>query len=242
MKLGMFFRSLMALLLLAGASVASTAHAQGQGQAEAMEQAERTARAREQAKELEKYGPVKVVPASIPLDPSNVWVLELSTGGPVKIQLRPDVAPNHVARIKELTNRGFYNGLIFHRVIPGFMAQGGDPKGDGTGGSDLPDLKAEFNDLPHVRGAVSMARAASEDSANSQFFIMLMPRLQLDRKYTVLGRVISGMQYVDAIDQGEPPANPTKIIRATMEQPDAVPAAPVAQPEAAPPPPEPAAQ
>jgi cyclophilin family peptidyl-prolyl cis-trans isomerase len=135
----------------------------------------------------------------------------------VRIQLRPDVAPEHVARIKELTNRGFYNGLVFHRVIDGFMAQGGDPKGDGTGGSDLPDLKAEFNFLPHVRGAVAMARSQSEDSANSQFFIMLMPRMQLDHKYTVIGRVIEGMSYVDAIEKGEPPANPTKILTARME-------------------------
>ena len=97
------------------------------------------------------------------------------------------------------------------------MAQGGDPKNDGTGGSDLPDLKAEFNDLPHVRGTVSMARADSQDSANSQFFIMLMPRMQLDRKYTVLGRVIEGMQYVDAIAKGEPPADPTRIVAARME-------------------------
>ncbi len=240
MKLSMVFRSLMALLLLAAASVATVAHAQGKGQAEAMEQAERTARAREQAKELEKSTPKETPPAAIPADPANIWVLQLSNGGTVKIQLRPDVAPNHVERIKTLTARGFYDGLIFHRVITGFMAQGGDPKGDGTGGSDLPDLKAEFNDLPHVRGAVSMARAASEDSANSQFFIMLMPRFQLDRKYTVLGRVISGMQYADAIAPGEPPADPTRIVRATMEQPGAA-AAPVPAPDIATPAPEEAA-
>ncbi|MGE4429271.1 MAG: peptidylprolyl isomerase [Sphingobium sp.] len=216
MKLSLLFRSLMALLLLAMASAANVAHAQGQGQSDEMEKAERSARAREQAKELEKAGPAKTPPATVPLDLANVWILDLSNGGTVKIQLRPDVAPNHVARIKELTGRGFYNGLIFHRVIDGFMAQGGDPKGDGTGGSELPDLEAEFNDLPHVRGAVSMARAASENSANSQFFIMLMPRLQLDRKYTVLGRVIEGMPFVDAIEKGEPAANPTKIVRAYM--------------------------
>jgi len=226
----MFFRSLMALLFFAAASSVTVAHAQGKGQAEAMEQAERTARAREQAKELEKSGPTKTPPAAIPADPANIWVLQLSSGGTVKIQLRPDIAPNHVERIKTLTARGFYNGLTFHRVIPGFMAQGGDPRGDGSGGSDLPDLKAEFNDLPHVRGAVSMARAASEDSANSQFFIMLMPRFQLDRKYTVFGRVISGMQYADAIAQGEPPADPTRIVSASMEQPGA-PTAPAAVPE-----------
>lgn len=217
MNFSLLFRSLMALLLLATASVVNVAHAQGRGQADEMAKAERSARAREQAKELEKAGPSKTPPAVVPRDSANIWVLKLSNGGTVKIQLRPDVAPNHVARIKELTGRGFYNGLLFHRVIDGFMAQGGDPQGDGTGGSDLPDLKAEFSDLPHVRGAVSMARAMSEDSANSQFFIMLMPRLQLDRKYTVLGRVIEGMNYVDLISKGEPPANPTRIVTATME-------------------------
>ena len=217
MKFSLLFRSLMALLLLATASVVNVAHAQGRGQADEMAKAERSARAREQAKELEKAGPAKTPPAVVPRDPANIWVLQLSNGGTVKIQLRPDVAPNHVVRIKELTGRGFYNGLLFHRVIDGFMAQGGDPKGDGTGGSDLPDLKAEFSDLPHVRGATYMARAMSEDSANSQFFIMLMPRLQLDRKYTVFGRVIEGMNYVDLISKGEPPANPTRIVTATME-------------------------
>jgi peptidylprolyl isomerase len=146
-----------------------------------------------------------------------VWVLQLSNGGTVRIQLRSDAAPASVERIKLLTGRGFYNGLAFHRVIPGFMAQGGDPKGDGTGGSTEPDLKAEFNDLPHVRGAVALARAADENSANSQFFIMLMPRLQLDHKYTIVGRVIEGMQYVDQIAPGEPPADPTKIVNAHME-------------------------
>ena len=149
-------------------------------------------------------------------DTDNVLVLDLSNGGEVRIQLRPDKAPNSVERIKILTRRGFYDGLAFHRVIEGFMAQGGDPKGDGTGGSDLPDLKAEFNDLPHVRGTMSMARAESPDSANSQFFIMLMPNLGLDGNYTPVGRVISGMQYVDAIEKGEPPANPTRIVKASL--------------------------
>jgi cyclophilin family peptidyl-prolyl cis-trans isomerase len=157
--------------------------------------------------------PAQVAP---PPNPDNILLLDLSSGGQVSILLRPDKAPNSVERIKVLARRGFYNGLIFHRVIEGFMAQGGDPKGDGTGGSDLPDLKAEFNDLPHVRGAMAMARAASEDSANSQFFLMLMPNLSLDNHYTVVGRVISGMQYVDAIEKGEPPANPTKIIKASI--------------------------
>ena len=147
-------------------------------------------------------------------DKENLWLLDLSTGGRVTIWLRPDVAPKMVERIKELTRKKFYDGLVFHRVIEGFMAQGGDPKGDGSGGSDQPDLPKEFNYLPHVRGAVSAARAQSEDSANSQFFIMFTPRLGLDQKYTVFGRVIDGMEYVDSIPRGEPPANPTKIVRA----------------------------
>jgi cyclophilin family peptidyl-prolyl cis-trans isomerase len=154
-------------------------------------------------------------PAPAP-DPANILNLDLSTGGRVSILLRPDKAPSSVERIKTLVGRGFYNGLIFHRVIEGFMAQGGDPKGDGTGGSDLPDLKAEFNDMPHVRGEMSMARAESPDSANSQFFIMLSPNLQLDGKYTAVGRVFAGMGYVDLIERGEPPANPSKIVRASL--------------------------
>ena len=147
--------------------------------------------------------PVPAPPPAPPPTPAETLYLDLSTGGKVAIQLRPDVAPKHVARIKELTRRGFYDKLGFHRVIEGFMAQGGDPLGTGQGGSDLPDLPAEFNGLPHVRGAVSMARAASPDSANSQFFIMFAPRTSLDGKYTVFGRVIGGMQYVDAITRGE---------------------------------------
>ncbi len=155
-----------------------------------------------------------------PQDPQNILNLDLSTGGRVKIQLRPDQAPYSVDRIKTLTRRHFYDGLIFHRVIEGFMAQGGDPQGTGEGGSDLPDLKAEFNDLPHVRGAMAMARAQSPDSANSQFYIMLQPNLTLDRNYTVIGRVVSGMQYVDALERGEPPANPSKIVHASIESDD----------------------
>jgi peptidylprolyl isomerase len=150
-------------------------------------------------------------------DPANTWLLDLSTGGRVKIRLRPDVAPNTVERIKTLTRQHFYDGLTFHRVIDGFMAQGGDPKGDGTGGSQLPDLKAEFNTLPHVRGAVAAARAQNDDSANSQFYVVLQPRLQLDRKYTVFGRVVDGMQYVDTIARGEPPADPSRILHAYIE-------------------------
>jgi peptidylprolyl isomerase len=157
--------------------------------------------------------PATVVPA---LEPENTLDLDLSTGGRVVIQLRPDIAPNHVERIKTLARQGFYNNLVFHRVIEGFMAQTGDPQGTGEGGSTLPDLKAEFNALPHVRGAVSAARTSEPDTANSQFFIMFVPRLTLDNKYTVFGRVVSGMQYVDAITRGEPPANPSRIIRASI--------------------------
>jgi len=148
--------------------------------------------------------------------PDNTWDLDLSDGGRVVIQLRPDKAPKMVERIKTLTAQGFYNGLIFHRVIDGFMAQGGDPKGTGEGGSTLPDVPAEFNDLPHVRGAVAAARANDVNSANSQFYIMFMPNMKLDMHYTVFGRVVSGMDYVDAIQKGEPPANPTRIVRAIL--------------------------
>ena len=158
--------------------------------------------------------PVKVAampPAAIP---ENLWLLDLSDGGRVTIQLRPDAAPQMVERIKTLTRQHFYDGLVFHRVIDGFMAQGGDPKGDGTGGSQLPDIKAEFNSLPHVRGSVAAARSESPDSANSQFYIVFQPRFSLDQKYTVFGRVLDGMAYVDAIERGEPPANPTHILHA----------------------------
>ncbi|MDR6788148.1 peptidylprolyl isomerase [Sphingomonas sp. BE138] len=154
------------------------------------------------------------LPAPPLSDKTNIWVLDLSTGGRVEVALRPDVAPKMVDRIKTLTRQHFYDGLTFHRVIDGFMAQGGDPKGDGTGGSTLPDLPAEFNYLPHVRGAVAAARAEKEDSANSQFYIVLQPRFQLDKKYTVFGRVLSGMNYVDAIEKGEPPQNPSRIVHA----------------------------
>ncbi len=155
------------------------------------------------------------VPA-MALNQENILHLDLSTGGRVSILLRPEVAPNHVARIKELARRGFYNNVTFHRVIEGFMAQTGDPTGTGMGDSDLPDLKAEFNDTPHMRGTVSMARTADPDSANSQFFICFMPRYDLDNKYTVFGRVISGMQFVEAIARGEPPASPDRIMQASI--------------------------
>ena len=156
-------------------------------------------------------------PAAPVPNPQNTLHLELSTGGVVVIDLRPDKAPGHVDRIKALTRSGFYDGLVFHRVIEGFMAQTGDPTGTGSGDSPLPDLKAEFNDLPHFRGAVSMARTDEPDSANSQFFIVFQPVLRLDGKYTVFGRVASGMQFVDAIVRGEPPATPSKIVRAWIE-------------------------
>lgn len=155
--------------------------------------------------------PVSTIPAP---EPDNILVLDLSTGGQVRIQMRPDKAPTHVERIRQLTRAGFYDGVVFHRVIDGFMAQTGDPQGTGEGGSPLPDLKAEFNDLPHLRGTVSMARTSEPDSANSQFFIVFSPVLRLDNKYTVFGRVMSGMQYVDLIERGEPPLNPAKIVHA----------------------------
>lgn len=158
----------------------------------------------------------RAVPPPPPLDPANTWNLDLSTGGRVVIQLRPDVTPQTVERIKGLTRQGFYNGLAFFRVIEGFMAQGGDPQNNGTGGSPQPDLSAEINGLIHVRGAVGMARAQDLNSANSQFYIMFVPRLQMDRNYTVFGRVVSGMNFVDAIERGEPPSAPTRILRATL--------------------------
>lgn len=151
-----------------------------------------------------------------PLTPDNTWDLDLSTGGRVVIQLRPDKAPLMVERIRALTAQGFYNGLKFHRVIADFMAQGGDPQGTGEGGSTLPNVQAEFNDLPHVRGAVAAARSEDEGSANSQFYIMLLPNLKLDNHYTVFGRVVSGMQYVDALHVGEPPADPSIVVHASM--------------------------
>ena len=149
-------------------------------------------------------------------DPENVLLLDLSNGGRVAIRLEPKWAPAHVERIKTLTRQGFYDGTIFHRVIEGFMAQGGDPTGSGTGGSKLPDLKAEFNSTPHVRGSVAMARTNEPDTANSQFFIVFYPHFALDKHYTNFGRVIAGMDVADAIVRGEPPANPTKIVQASI--------------------------
>jgi peptidylprolyl isomerase len=149
-------------------------------------------------------------------EPENVLYLDLSNGGRVAIRLMPSWAPGHVERVRTLASQGFYNGVVFHRVIDGFMAQTGDPTGTGQGGSQLPDIKAEFNPMPHVRGTVSMARTENPDSANSQFFVMFYPRFSLDRKYTNFGRVIGGMQYVDQIARGEPPASPTRIVQASL--------------------------
>ena len=146
----------------------------------------------------------------------NTLVLNLDSGGDVVIRLRPDLAPGHVERIKSLVNDGFYDGVVFHRVIPGFMAQGGDPTGTGTGGSKHPDLKAEFNREPHVRGTCSMARAQNPNSANSQFFICFDDARFLDGQYTVWGQVVEGMEHVDALPKGEPPRNPGKIVKATL--------------------------
>ncbi len=138
------------------------------------------------------------------------------TGGDVVIRLRPDLAPGHVERIAALAKDGFYDGVVFHRVIPGFMAQGGDPTGTGSGGSKLPDLKAEFSSAPHVRGVCSMARTSAPHSANSQFFICFDDATFLDGQYTVWGEVESGMEHVDALPKGEPPRAPGKIVKATV--------------------------
>jgi peptidylprolyl isomerase len=147
---------------------------------------------------------------------ADTLTLTLSTGGDVVIRLRPDLAPGHVERISELARDGFYDGVVFHRVIPGFMAQGGDPTGSGSGGSDLPDLAAEFSDEPHVRGTCSMARTSDPDSANSQFFICFDDARFLDGQYTVWGEVESGMEYVDSLPTGEPVPNPGRIEKATV--------------------------
>jgi cyclophilin family peptidyl-prolyl cis-trans isomerase len=144
-------------------------------------------------------------------DPENTLILE-TTKGRVVIALRPDLAPNHVERIKTLARQGFYDGVPFHRVIEGFMAQTGDPTGTGTGGSDLPDLKAEFNREPHVRGTVSMARTNAPHSANSQFFICFDDAGFLDNQYTVWGNVVEGMDNVDQIKRGEPVRDPDRIV------------------------------
>jgi peptidylprolyl isomerase len=148
-------------------------------------------------------------------DPANTLVLE-TTKGKVTIEMRPDLAPGHVAHIKKLVGEGFYDGIVFHRVIEGFMAQTGCPHGTGTGGSKYPDLKAEFNAEKHVRGVCSMARAQNPNSANSQFFICFDDATFLDRQYTVWGKVIDGMENVDQIKRGEPVRNPDSIVTARM--------------------------
>ena len=155
-------------------------------------------------------------PPEVAANPANRWSLQLSNGGTVVVLLRPDLAPLHVARIQQLTQQGFYDGLSFHRVIPGFMAQGGDPTGTGEGESKLPDLKAEFTTTPFLRGTLGAARTQDPDSANCQFFITFVPRPDLDNDYTVFGRVIAGMDAVDKIAMGEPPPEPTKIVKATI--------------------------
>ncbi|MES2256322.1 MAG: peptidylprolyl isomerase [Pseudomonadota bacterium] len=155
-------------------------------------------------------------------DPENTLILELKTG-PVVIALRPDLAPGHVARIKELTRKGFYDGVVFHRVIPGFMAQTGDPTGTGAGGSDLPDLKAEFSGEKHKKGTVSAARTGNPNSANSQFFICFDDAPWLDRQYSVWGEVVEGMDHVETIKKGGEHNNgaisgePDKIVKARIE-------------------------
>ena len=150
-------------------------------------------------------------------DELNTLVLNLDSGGDVVIRLRPDLAPGHVARIRELAQQGFYDGVVFHRVIPGFMAQGGDPTGTGMGGSELPDLKAEFSREPHVRGTASMARTNDPNTANSQFFICFDDARFLDGQYTVWGNVVEGMEHIDALPKGEPPREPGKIVKASLK-------------------------
>lgn len=146
-------------------------------------------------------------------DMFNTLVMTLETGD-VTIRLRPDLAPAHVERIGTLANDGFYDGVVFHRVIAGFMAQGGDPTGTGMSGSDKPDLKAEFSREPHKRGTASMARSSSPNSANSQFFICFDDAGFLDGQYTVWGEVTEGMEHIDALPKGEPPRTPGKIVTA----------------------------
>ena len=148
-------------------------------------------------------------------DAENTLILNLETGK-VVIRLRPDLAPGHVARIKELAREKFYDDVVFHRVIPGFMAQGGDPTGTGRSGSSKPNLKAEFSNHSHVRGVCSMARTPHPDSANSQFFICFDDASFLDGQYTVWGEVIEGMEAVDALPKGEPPHNPGRIVSAVV--------------------------
>jgi peptidylprolyl isomerase len=162
----------------------------------------------------DKAAPAAAAPGVIP--PGEKLILETKYGKTV-IRLRPDLAPLHVAQVKKLTADGFYNGLKFHRVIPGFMAQTGDPQGTGAGGSTLPDLKAEFTNTPFERGTVGAARTNNPNSANSQFFICFTQASNLNGAYTVWGQVVEGMQFIDAVAKGEPPANPDKIIKMSVE-------------------------
>ena len=149
------------------------------------------------------------------LDPENTLVIELETGT-VTVQLLPDVAPLHVARVKELARAGFYDGVVFHRVIPGFMAQTGDPTGTGTGGSSRPDLKAEFSKEPFERGTIGAARTQNPNSANSQFFICFAAAPHLNGQYTVWGRVVDGMELIDGLAKGEPPRNPDRMVKVSV--------------------------
>ena len=150
--------------------------------------------------------------AQAPADPENTIFLDLKDGR-VVIKLRPDLAPKHVAQVKALTKQGFYNSIVFHRVIEGFMAQTGDPTGTGMGKSNLPNIPAEFTPTPFKRGTLGMARSSAPDSANSQFFICFAPASFLNNQYTVWGEVVSGMEFVDKIKRGEPPTNPDKIVK-----------------------------
>lgn len=174
--------------------------------------------------------------AAFAADLDNTLYMDLKDGR-VVIEMFPAKAPNHVARIKELTREGYYDGKTFHRVIDGFMVQTGSPNGDGVGGSDKPDLKAEFNDMTHARGVASMARTMDPDSANAQFFIMLADNPSLDGQYTAWGKVVSGMEFVDKIKKGDRYRNglvetPDVIVKMTVAA-DAAPKAEPAQPEAA---------
>lgn len=150
-----------------------------------------------------------------PAQAADKIVMDLKCG-PVVIDMRADLAPKHVAQIRTLAAKGFYDGIVFHRVIDGFMAQTGDPTGTGTGKSDLPNIPAEFSKEPFKRGTVGMARSSSPDSANSQFFIMFAPGDFLNGQYTVVGQVASGMDCIDQINKGEPPANPDKILKMSV--------------------------
>ncbi|MDB5597149.1 MAG: ppiB [Hyphomicrobiales bacterium] len=159
-----------------------------------------------------------VAHAQAPAANKDTLYIDLKDGR-VVVKLRPDLAPKHVAQVKALAKRGFYNGIVFHRVIEGFMAQTGDPTGTGTGGSDLPNIPAEFTPTPFKRGTLGMARSQSPNSANSQFFICFKDAPFLNNQYTVFGEVVSGMEFVDKIKRGEPPANPDKMIKVTLADP-----------------------